>query len=71
MLTGTEGQLSVKVFGQNLETLNGLVEDVRHVMSGIRGVADLQVEQTAGIPQLVISLDRRATNHIPGKPDET
>ncbi len=58
MLTGTEGQLSVKVFGQNLETLNELVEDVRHVMSGIRGVADLQVEQTAGIPQLVISLDR-------------
>jgi len=58
MLTGTEGQLAVKVFGQDLQTLNDLIEDVRQVMSHIKGVADLQVEQTSGIPQLVIRLDR-------------
>lgn len=58
MLAGTEGQLSVKVFGQDLGTLNELVHAVEHVMSNLEGVADLQVEQTAGIPQLVIRLDR-------------
>jgi len=58
MLTGTEGQLSVKLFGQDLHTLNDNIEEIRNVMSEIRGVADLQIEQTTGIPQLVIKLKR-------------
>ena len=58
MLTGTEGQLSVKLFGQDLHTLNDKIEEIRNVMSEIRGVADLQIEQTTGIPQLVIKLKR-------------
>ena len=58
MLTGTEGQLSVKLFGQDLHTLNDKIEEIRNVMAEIRGVADLQIEQTTGIPQLVISVDR-------------
>jgi len=58
MLTGTEGQLSVKLFGQDLRTLNDTIEEIRNVMAEIKGVADLQIEQTTGIPQLVISVDR-------------
>lgn len=58
MLTGTEGQLSVKLFGQDLDTLNHYIEDIRNVMVEIKGVADLQIEQTTGIPQLVIRLKR-------------
>ena len=46
------------MFGPDLDVLGSLVEEVRHVMSETDGVADLQVEQTAGIPQLVIKLDR-------------
>jgi len=58
MLTGTEGELSVKLFGPDLDTLNELIQTVRLVLAGTEGIADLQVEQTAGIPQLVIRLDR-------------
>ncbi len=58
MLTGTEGQLSVKLFGPDLDILNEKIEEIRNVISEIRGVADLQVEQTTGIPQLVIRLKR-------------
>jgi cobalt-zinc-cadmium resistance protein CzcA len=58
MLTGTEGQLSVKLFGQDLDILNEKIEGVRNVMAEIKGVADLQVEQTTGIPQLIIKLNR-------------
>jgi cobalt-zinc-cadmium resistance protein CzcA len=58
MVTGTEGQLSVKLFGPDLEELNHRIEDIRYVLSSIDGVADLQIEQTAGIPQLVIKLKR-------------
>lgn len=58
MLTGTEGQLSVKLFGQDLDALNEKIEEIRNVMTDIKGVADLQIEQTTGIPQLVINLNR-------------
>jgi len=60
MLTGTEGQISLKLFGTDLRVLNEIIQQIREVMSHISGVADLQVEQTAGIPQVVIRLDREA-----------
>jgi cobalt-zinc-cadmium resistance protein CzcA len=58
MLTGAEGELSVKLFGPDLGELNYYIEDIRNVLIDIEGVADLQIEQTTGIPQLVINLNR-------------
>ncbi len=58
MLTGVEGMLSVKLFGQNLNTLNDLIAEIHNALVDIEGVADLQIEQTSGIPQLVVNLDR-------------
>jgi len=58
MLTGTEGQLSVKLFGPDLDILNDKIEEIRGVMAEVKGVADLQIEQTTGIPQLIIKLKR-------------
>jgi cobalt-zinc-cadmium resistance protein CzcA len=58
MLTGTEGQLAVKLFGPNLDTLNEKIQEVHDSLAGVRGAADLQIEQTTGVPQLVIRLDR-------------
>ncbi len=58
MMTGVEGELSVKLFGPDLHTLNDLIEEIRNVIIEIQGVADLQIEQTAGIPQVVIKLRR-------------
>ncbi len=60
MLTGTGGELSVKVFGNDWDILNQAIEEIRHIMEDVEGVADLQVEQTAGIPQLVVDLNRSA-----------
>ncbi len=58
MLTGTEGELSIKLFGQDLNVLNHQIENVRNAIAGLEGVADLQIEQTTGIPQVVIQLNR-------------
>lgn len=58
MLTGVEGELSIKLFGSDLKLLNQKIEEIRNVVAEVPGVADLQIEQTAGIPQLVITLDR-------------
>jgi cobalt-zinc-cadmium resistance protein CzcA len=58
MLTGTEGQLSIKLFGSDLAVLNEKIEEIWNVVAQVRGGADLQIEQTTGVPQLVIRLRR-------------
>ncbi|MBW1911553.1 MAG: efflux RND transporter permease subunit [Deltaproteobacteria bacterium] len=58
MMTGVEGELAIKLFGTDLHELNNSIEEIRNVLADVRGVADLQIEQTAGIPQLVVALDR-------------
>ncbi|HQH46700.1 MAG TPA: efflux RND transporter permease subunit, partial [Candidatus Aminicenantes bacterium] len=58
MMTGTEGQLAIKLFGPDLAVLNAKIEEIRNVLADVPGAADLQVEQTTGVPQLVIRLDR-------------
>ncbi|MCP5107231.1 MAG: efflux RND transporter permease subunit [bacterium] len=58
MLTGAEGQLSIKLFGKDLAVLGEKVEEIRESIAHIDGVADLQVEHTAGIPQLLVRLNR-------------
>lgn len=60
MLTGTEGQIAVKLFGSDLEILNARVHEIEDVLSQVPGVADLQIEETTGIPQVVIQLQREA-----------
>ena len=60
MLTGTEGQLSVKLFGPDLEQLNHSVQDIYNALHDLDGVADLQIEQTTGVPLLVIDVRREA-----------
>jgi len=60
MLTGTEGQISVKLFGPDLAVLNQKISEIREAMSHVKGIADMQIEQTAGIPLIVIRLEREA-----------
>lgn len=60
MLTGTEGQIAVKLFGPDLTVLSQKVTEIQEAMSHVEGIADMQVEQTAGIPLVVIRLDREA-----------
>ena len=63
-LGGTPADLSVKIFGPDLDQLAGLAEKAQRIMAGIRGVADLRVEQLTGMPQLRISIDRAAAARV-------
>jgi cobalt-zinc-cadmium resistance protein CzcA len=60
MLTGVEGQIALKLFGPDLDVLNAKIDEIREVMADIDGVADLQVEETTGIPLIRVKLDRVA-----------
>lgn len=58
MLTGVEGQISLKLFGPDLGVLNEKIVEIHDAIKDVPGIADLHVEQTTGIPLIVIELDR-------------
>lgn len=61
MLTGTRGDLAVKIFGPDIDTLNRLSEKVGTVLEGIDGSNEVVVTLNEGINYLSITPDRLAT----------
>jgi CzcA family heavy metal efflux pump len=60
MLSGTRANIAVKIYGPDLYRLRQLGARVRNAIQDVPGVADLQVEQQADIPQLRILPERAA-----------
>lgn len=58
MLSGTEAQIAIKVFGDNLTELHKTAMKVKEAASKVDGVVDLTVEQQVGRPQLEIKPKR-------------
>ncbi len=54
MLSGTRASIAIKLFGQDLETLYRLANEIQEEISGIPGLVDLNVEQLVEIPQVQI-----------------
>jgi HME family heavy-metal exporter len=50
-------QIALKIFGEDLDTLRSLAEDMRQRLAKIPGVVDLQVERQVRIPQLEITVN--------------
>jgi heavy metal efflux system protein len=63
-LGGTPADLSVKIFGPDLDQLAQLADKAQRIMTGIKGVTDLRAEQLTGLPQLRISVDRAAVARV-------
>lgn len=60
LISGVKAQVAVKLFGSDLDVLSHKADEIQRAMSKVKGVADLQVEQTAGLAQLNIEVDRNA-----------
>lgn len=59
-LGGSPADLSVRVFGEDLEALARVAEEVRARLQPIEGIADLRVEEVAALPQIRVRVDRGA-----------
>jgi Cu/Ag efflux pump CusA len=58
VLSGVRAQVAVKIFGENLSTLNELGQSVENLLHTIPGIVDINKEQQINVPQLVIKIDR-------------
>jgi cobalt-zinc-cadmium resistance protein CzcA len=59
LMTGAKTDIAVKIFGENTDTLKRLGDRAASMITGIPGAGDVRVEQTAGLPQLLVRFDRR------------
>lgn len=59
MLSGIRAEIAVKIFGEDLEMLRRIAEELRGKMAGIAGIRDLQVERQVLIPHLEVRVDFR------------
>ena len=58
LIAGVRSDIGVKIYGEDLDTLARIANDVAELMNGIEGSADVRVQQTEGLPQLRIIIDR-------------
>jgi cobalt-zinc-cadmium resistance protein CzcA len=63
-LGGTPADISVRVFGPDLDRLAALSAEVEAVMKTVPGVTDLRTEKLTGLPQLKITVDRQAVARV-------
>lgn len=58
LLSGVRADVAVKVFGDDMDTLLALGEEIEHLLATVPGAADVRTEQVTGLPVLSIQMDR-------------
>jgi len=58
LISGVRATLALKLYGQDLTTLDRTSSELKAVLERVPGVTDLSLEANKGKPQLVISVDR-------------
>lgn len=64
LLSGVRSDVAVKVFGDDMDTMNASAEAISRVLESVPGAADVKVEQTTGLPMLTIQIDREKTARL-------
>ncbi|TFW13361.1 efflux RND transporter permease subunit [Massilia arenosa] len=60
LISGVRATLALKIYGEDLETLDRLTAQMKRVLAKVNGVADLSAEANKGKPQLIIKVNREA-----------
>ncbi len=61
LISGVRADVAVKVFGDDMDQLNASAEQIAGVLRAIDGAAEVNVEQTTGLPMLTVQIDREKT----------
>ena len=58
LLSGVRSDVAIKVFGDDLDTLLSVGEQIEKILETVPGAADVRIEQITGLPVLSIQMDR-------------
>jgi heavy metal efflux system protein len=59
-ITGTRGDVALKIFGSDLDTLEQLAQQAQHIIAAVPGAEGTQMEHDSGAEELQIRVDRAA-----------
>ena len=60
MLSGTKAAIAIKIFGEDLSTLQMTANSLKAAIGGIEGLVDLTIEQQSSTPQILVKAKREA-----------
>lgn len=58
LIAGVRSDVGIKIYGPDLDVLRKLATEVSAIVSEVPGAEDVRPEQTAGLPQLRVIIDR-------------
>lgn len=58
LIAGVRSEVAVKIFGDDMDVLAQVGDNVERVLNGVPGASDVKIEQTTGLPVLTIHLNR-------------
>jgi cobalt-zinc-cadmium resistance protein CzcA len=58
LMTGIRQDVAIKIFGENLDTLEAYANRVANIIKSIDGITQPQVERIDGLPQITVDYDR-------------
>ncbi len=64
MLTGSRGDVAIKIFGPDLATLNRLAGEIFRVVEKVPGASDVYTQQNEGVQYLQAEIDRDAAGRF-------
>lgn len=64
IMSGVRAQISVKVFGPDLQELRIAAEEIQAAISQVSGVVDLQIEPQVEIPQIRLRVNHREAAQV-------
>ena len=59
-ITGTRGDVALKIFGEDLNTLEQLGHQAETIISSVKGASETQMELISGAQELQVRIDRTA-----------
>ena len=60
LISGIRAALAIKVYGEDLAELSRLAEQIKGVLTSVKGAKDVQVETLVGKPTVTLQVDRAA-----------
>jgi len=58
LISGVRQDIGIKIFGDDLDELTRLSQQIGQIVSSVEGAKDLYLEQANGLPQIVVKINR-------------
>lgn len=59
LISGIKSQIAIKLFGDDMGVLKSKADEIAKIISSVRGIEDLRVEQVSGQSYVEVRIDRR------------